>query len=341
MQSINSTIGRKDIIHGGRLYEAAAKFNIPISDWLDLSTGINPNGWPVPVVPSQVWQRLPQDNDELEHVACQYYGVSTLLPIAGSQAAIQNLPRIRVRSRVGVLWPTYNEHAFSWRIAGHDVVELMVDDIPRALDRLDVLVVVNPNNPTGNMLSRENLLEWRQILNEKGGWLIVDEAFMDAVPSHSIAQYSGLPGLVILRSLGKFFGLAGCRVGFVLAEPLLLQALREILGPWTICGASRYLAARALADRDWQSMARTELRERSARLRELLQESGLPPTGGTAYFQWTVTNRAPEIYVALAQRGVLVRYWPNPSSLRFGLPSSDEQWRRLENLLHDLKATIT
>lgn len=324
--------------HGGARRAAAARYGIPLGDWLDLSTGINPQGWPVPTVPAEVWRRLPEDEDGLESAAAAYYGTESLLPTAGTQAAIQALPLLREPGRVGVLSPSYAEHAHAWRRAGHRLELLPAENVDAAVDRLDALVLVHPNNPTGVRFPLESLLDWRSRLAARGGWLVVDEAFVDVNPAESLAIRAGLPGLIVLRSLGKFFGLAGARVGFVLAEPGLLERLRELLGPWTVSGPSRWVATQALCDRDWQAEARGRLDRAGNRLADLLGRQGLPAAGGTCLFQWAPLPEAAFWQDALARRGILVRRFTDPAGLRFGLPDGEPAWRRLELALAGVRA---
>ncbi len=321
--------------HGGRLRRAAQQYGIPLSDWLDLSTGINPNGWPIPAIPADCWQRLPEDDDGLLAAARAYYGNDSLLAVAGSQAAIQTLPLLRSASRVGVLHPAYAEHASCWRKAGHRVSELSADanSITAAVDNLDVLILVNPNNPSGKLWNTAQLLTWQQRLAERGGWLIVDEAFLDGMPEYSLAAMPVRPGLVVLRSVGKFFGLAGIRCGFVIAEAGLLQQLAEQLGPWAISHPSRYVAALALQDVDWQRRAIIDLQQQGQRLRRLLGDTGLPPSGGCHLFQWLQWPSAQTLHSKLAAQGILTRYFDDPASLRFGLPKTEADWQRLQQAL--------
>ncbi|MGR9053097.1 MAG: threonine-phosphate decarboxylase CobD, partial [Gammaproteobacteria bacterium] len=275
--------------HGGRILHAARRYGIPVADWLDLSTGINPNGWPVPPIPPECWQRLPEDDDGLLETAQRYYRSPTVLPVAGSQAAIQTLPLLRERSRCGLLRPAYAEHEYHWRQAGHDVVVLDADAVEQTVDELEVLLLINPNNPTGRRFEPDRLLHWHRKLQRRGGWLVVDEAFTDAEPELSLAPYLPRPGLIVLRSLGKFFGLAGARCGFALAEKPLLAALGEKLGPWTVSGPSRYIATQALNDSAWQNETRTTLIAQAERLQRLLERRGLHANGRTALFAWTKT----------------------------------------------------
>lgn len=316
--------------HGGKLAEAARTYGIPLERWIDLSTGIHPVGYPVPPLPSECWQRLPEEADGLLETAAAYYRAEHLLPCAGSQAAIQTLPMLRVPCRVGILGPTYAEHAQAWRQAGHTVIELT--EYARDMS-LDVLLVVNPNNPTGRLLAPATLLDWHAQLANRGGWLVVDEAFMDATPEHSLATHVGRPGLVVLRSLGKFFGLAGIRAGFVLAWSQLLAELREKLGPWHVPNPTRWVAKQALADVHWQQLQRDWLPQQSRQLADLLSRHDLSPNGGTALFQWVVTPEAEAIHLKLARLGILTRLFPATSSLRFGLPADERSWAKLDYLL--------
>ncbi|MDP2878015.1 MAG: threonine-phosphate decarboxylase CobD [Sulfuricella sp.] len=322
--------------HGGKIRQAALHYGIPPEDWLDLSTGINPLGWPVPAIPLECWRRLPEADDGLELAACGYYGGDSLLAVAGSQAAIRALPELRSPCRVGVLAPTYAEHGYAWSRSGHAVEPLAPNEIELCLDRLDVLVLVNPNNPTGERFSVEALRAWHGRLAARGGWLVVDEAFMDATPEHSLVAYAGTEGLVVLRSLGKFFGLAGARVGFVMAWPELLERLNEAQGPWTLAHPARHAARLALADGVWQKTARQHLENSSRRLADLLTQFGLAPSGGTALFQWVECKRTPTLHKVLARQGILVRRFDDPAGLRFGLPGAEAEWLRLEQALRGL-----
>ena len=315
--------------HGGGVNVAAARYRLAPAQWLDLSTGINPNGWPVPTLPASAWNRLPEPDDELLAAARAYYNAPHVLPVAGSQAAILAIPTLRARSRIGILAPSYVEHAGAWRRAGHDVELLPHGNMAANISQLDVLVLVNPNNPTGSQFTVDELLCWHAELAAKDGWLVVDEAFMDASPDKSLAAFSARPGLIVLRSLGKFFGLAGARVGFVLADAGFLQRLGEVLGPWTVSGPARAVAALSLQDTAWQVMTRSRLVSDTQRLHAQLCASGLPPAGGSALFQWIITPQAAAIHDRLARQGVLVRLFTEPASLRFGLPANDDEWQRL------------
>ena len=323
--------------HGGRLLRAVQQYGIARDRWLDLSSGIAPWPYPIPDIPLQAWARLPETEDGLEQAARLYYGVRQLLPVAGSQAAIQALPQLRERSVVGVLAPCYAEHAHAWQRAGHEVRELDEQALDAELDSLDVLVLVNPNNPTGRRVSGERLLAWHARLAARGGWLLVDEAFMDNTPGHSIAAHAGQPGLIVLRSFGKFFGLAGVRLGFVIAEQALLERVAEWLGPWTVSGPTRVLGQACLRDKALHQVQVDRCAHASERLAALLASVGLRPAGGCDLFQYVRTERAAQLHDFLARRGILVRLFDAPSALRFGLPEHDADLERLGQALNDYR----
>ncbi len=326
--------------HGGRLRAAAKRYGLALDRWLDLSTGINPNGWPVPPIPAPAWARLPEDEDGLEQAARVYYGASHLLPVAGSQAAIQALPRLRPPSRVGVLSPGYAEHAAAWVQAGHEVKALAALEVEGSLPACDVLVLIHPNNPTGARFPLEQLLDWHSHLATRGGWLVIDEAFMDTTPDQSLCGLAGRPGLVVLRSLGKFFGLAGARLGFVCAWPDLLTRLQGLLGPWTVNAPSRWVGQAALRDGDWQGQERPRLIAAGERLGALLRLHGLVPGGACPLFQWIPSPRAQDLHEALARQGILTRLFDEPASLRLGLPGTEADWERLEEALDQVLAEV-
>lgn len=329
--------------HGGRLRQVAAETGRPLAQWLDLSTGINPKSWqPDQPIPISCWQRLPEEDDGLGAAARDYYSATSVLPVAGSQAAIQALPRLRRQqagvARVAMAQVAYAEHAWHWQQQGHQV-ELLAEtsfeaQVEQLLPGLDLLLLINPTNPSGRTFSVEQLLQWHQQLAARGGWLVVDEAFIDPTPDQSLAVFCDREGLIVLRSVGKFFGLAGARVGFVLAVPSLLNGLAELLGPWAVSGPSRWLVTQALADTDWHQQTIRQLHHQSDRLHGVLTAAGLKPAAGTALFQYCPTPRAAEIYQQLRDAGVLVRYFEQPSALRFGLPAEDNNsWQQLIDAL--------
>jgi len=318
--------------HGGGLDEAARVFGIAKADWLDLSTGINPVPYPVGVVSQAQWARLPDKDAErdLLNAARAYYGVpddAAIVAAPGTQALIQMIPRLLAPSRVAVMVPTYGEHAQCWRIAGHQVTEVpAADGIPRDAD---VVVLVNPNNPDG----------WRwpvaDIVNVAGSGrtLIVDEAFADVVPALSAIAHTGRGGLIILRSFGKFFGLAGLRLGFAVSDPVFADRLGAAIGPWAVSGPALEIGARALSDDMWIGGARTRLAADAARLDVIMADHVGGHLGGTDLFRLYDTG-ARNLHEELAANGIWSRAFDgHPGWMRLGLPGTEDGFLRLQNAL--------
>ncbi len=310
------------------------RLGMPEADWLDLSTGINPHGWAAPTPPPDCWARLPDADDGLIEAASAYYGSSALLLVPGSQAALSLLPRLRGRSRVGVIAPGYAEHGAAWQRAGHEVVPLSSAQLAGgAGTAFDVLVVINPNNPDGTYFEPETLLEWRAAIASRGGCMVVDEAFVDPTPEYSLVPRCPLPGLVVLRSIGKFFGLAGMRIGLAAGPDELLDPLAEALGPWAVNHPARWVTRRALADTAWQARMRARLAEDAARLEALLGRHFPQRSAGTPLFRTVLTPNAAAVHEALAHRAILVRLLDRQDGLRFGLPPDDAAFERLDAAL--------
>ncbi|MEK9967527.1 MAG: threonine-phosphate decarboxylase CobD [Ferrovibrio sp.] len=330
-------------IHGGDLSGLRGAYG---GAWIDLSTGINPFAWPLPALPPESWTRLPGVDDMagLLRAARQAYGAPAgagIVAVPGTQAAIQMLPRLFVRPqgapvRIGILGPTYAEHAHVWRSMGHQVVD--IDGVPGSLRDLDILLVVNPNNPDGRGLGLPLLRRWQAELNARGGWLILDEAFADVVPDVSLCGDAGQSGLVILRSFGKFFGLAGLRLGFVLGPEIVAEAIRTAAGPWAVSGPALAIGTAALLDTGWQERMRADLQLRARRFDLLMRDRGIHVLGGTALFRLAKIENAVRFATALQQQGIHVRVFGfNPNWIRFGLPADEaEFWRRFDLVLKDL-----
>ncbi len=325
--------------HGGNLREAARRWGIAEQDWLDLSTGISPWPWPVPqALPADVFQRLPYASASLLEAAHDYYGARHALAVAGSQPAIQTLPTLRAPCRVALPDIGYSEHAEAWRRAGHSLLHYRHDtDLEDWLSAhpCDVLVVINPNNPTGHRHPPAPLLRCHQRLAAQDGWLVVDEAFGDALPDLSLAGHSHEPGLIVLRSLGKFFALAGLRLGFVLAAPDTLRALDERLGPWTITGPSQWLGERALRDQAWQADMRQRLPVAGQQQQRWLSERLAPLHSQSTPLFCSLgfrPARAQQLHEQLATQGILTRVFPEQGLLRFGLCTAASQARLAQAL---------
>lgn len=316
--------------HGGNIDEAIAAFGGQAQRWIDLSTGINRVPYPVPELPSGAWTDLPTRAEvaRVAAVAAQAYAsAASVLPVAGAQAAIQLIPRLGAPGQAAILGPTYNEHAAALRLAGWSVREV---EQFSALAAADLAVVVNPNNPDGRVFGADALLD----LAGKVGRLVVDESFADVTPEVSLAPHAGRRGLLILRSLGKFYGLAGVRLGFVIGHEDELADLAAMAGPWQVSGVALAVGQAALADHLWQAETRRRLHQDAARLDTLAVAAGWQLVGGTALFRTYATPLATHARDHLARHQIWSRIFPYSATwLRLGLPGTQAEWQRLQTAL--------
>ncbi|MDV4157622.1 threonine-phosphate decarboxylase CobD [Rhizobium brockwellii] len=338
------------IVHGGGITAAAAAFGGSPEDWLDLSTGINPCPVALPDIPARAWHRLPDRHliDEARRAARDHYrsGEILPLPVPGTQSVIQLLPRLvdagrlvggtdnRVAvtdNRVAVVTPTYGEYARAFVSAGFAVDA--VDDLAAVGAGHRLAVVVNPNNPDGLIWPAETLIALHDRMKAADGLLVVDEAFGDTDPALSLAsRASQLSNLIIFRSFGKFFGLAGLRLGFAIARSDILTRFEDWLGPWAVSGPALSIAGSLL--RSDISPIPGRINERCAGLHGALKGAGLQISGGTALFTLVADARADDIYTHLCRHHILVRKFDYaPEWLRFGLPPDPAADRRLGEAL--------
>lgn len=312
--------------HGGDTAWAEGRFGKPADGWLDLSTGINPDAYPVPAIPPDLWHRLPTSADlgALTDAAAEAYGApaDSVVLSAGSEAALTLLPRLLAPTKVAVLSPGYGSHGTAWKAAGHRIQGMSAENV--LADRLGearILVIGNPNNPDGVRFPPETLLGIADRLQAQGGLLVVDEAFADAEAEATLSSHAGREGLLVFRSLGKFYGLGGLRLGFALAAPRLAAALREGLGAWPVSGPACLIGGKALGDAVWRESARKTLVARGAALDSKLEKAGLNVIGRTLLFRLIRSTSARTQFNRLAEQGILVRAFIERSEwLRIGIP---------------------
>ena len=319
--------------HGGSLERAGALFPEAPLPFIDLSTGINPHAYPLFDLPATAFSRLPEPARiaELAATAAGAYGAEgadCIVPAPGTQILLPLVMGLVPPGRAAVLGPTYAEHARCAALAGHGVQMVgAVEDLFEA----DLAVVVNPNNPDGRVVARRDLLALAEHLRAKGGLLVIDEAFMDVGPhGESLCGDVGRGGIVVLRSFGKFFGLAGLRLGFALAALDIARRLAAALGPWAVSGPAIEIGIRALSDRQWQDAMRERLADDRARLDQLLQKAGFPASGGTSLYAFLRHPEAPALFARLGASGIFVRRFDDRANvLRLGLPGDESAWERL------------
>lgn len=325
--------------HGGNIDFAKKTFPQVRLPWLDLSTGINPYHYPISLDLS-LYETLPLSSCEksLRNIASAYYGCrdETYVAVApGTQILIALLPLLLKVREVYVFCPTYGEHLFSWQQAGIKVTKIFDIDHFDALSnkKNTVAVFCNPNNPNGRIIKPARLADLIQKWGQAGNHFILDEAYMD-FSGKGMSYLLPCPGLIILRSFGKTFGLAGLRVGFLLASPEMVQKIRSVLGSWSVNGPALQIASQALQDKVWKSEVQSQLQIQQKRLDSLLLKYSLRLVGGTLLFRLFYHENAQNLWEHLASHGIWVRKFDyTPYWLRFGMLHKEEEWQRLETVL--------
>ncbi len=316
--------------HGGGIDAAITVYGGLRGDWLDLSTGINPNAYPVPPLDLATWQALPDlaAASKLLQAARGFWNVPNNFDIVlapGTSSLIAALPNLPGTGYVEILSPTYSEHALAFGRAGWQV-----DEVAAFSGQAAISVLVNPNNPDGRILKAHQL--------PKTGTVIVDESFADATRRVSVVGKRMADNLIVLKSFGKFWGLAGLRLGFAICGPSFGNFLRNSLGPWAVSGPALAIGARALADLEWRDAEIARLGQSSARLNGLLTQAGLEIVGGTPLFSLAKSAKTAQIHQHLARNHILTRDFSHrPDWLRFGPPGRQQDWQRLVQALDSLQ----
>ncbi len=305
--------------HGGGIDAAAEQFGGARADWIDLSTGINPVSYPIGEIPAAAWQALPDRaaQQRLIKAARRFWSVpdkAAILAAPGASALIARVPTLHPVATVDIPSPTYNEHAaafaaHNWQIGSKNAA---------------ARVLVHPNNPDGRLWTSSDLT---------ANLTVIDESFCDVCPNETLIAGTERPGCLVLKSFGKFWGLAGLRLGFAIGDPALIEILHSQLGPWPVSGPALEIGARALKDTVWADTTRARLAEDVARLDALMLSRGAQLAGGTTLFRLYHVDDAVAWQTRLARHHIWSRVFPySKTSLRLGLPAPD-QWQRLEAAL--------
>jgi len=330
------------VLHGGQLSRVAKQYHIPLSQWLDLSTGIAPFSYPIGSIPMQAWQALPTIPESLISAAKQYYRAAHCWPLAGSQQLIEKLPQLwqakhnnRAEKHVYLPKVGYKEHQQAWQHAGYQL-HFYQQHLPSEIEKHSVVVVINPNNPLNDSFSVTALSTLQQHCQAQQALLIIDEAFADiCAPEFSFVPQlnEGIQDVIVLRSFGKFFGLAGIRIGFVCSDAQWCAAIQESNGPWSVNGPALVIAEQALKDQAWQQAQLSRLQQQSA-LQSTLLKNCLPAARvqSNALFITVFLQDAATVYDKLCRAGVYVRLTDELDALRFGI-ADELQLITLEKVL--------
>jgi cobalamin biosynthetic protein CobC len=317
--------------HGGRLAAAEAAFPDAPRPWIDLSTGVNPRPWRGRRATSAELARLPSPEDValLEAAAARAFGTqaASVAAVPGAEAGLRLVPRLIGARSAAIVGPTYGGHAEAWAAAGASMASVRE---PEEAPAAEALAAVNPNNPDGRRIAPERLAA-----QAERRWTIVDESFGETAPELTLAPRAA-GRLVVLRSFGKFYGLAGVRLGFVVAEPAFAARVRAAFGDWPVSAEALAAAPAAYADVAWRERTRRQLEAEAARLDRRLAAAGFDVVGGTSLFRLARRADAADAFAALARRGVLARpFRDHPHWLRFGLPAPAAR-SRVEAALQEL-----
>ena len=337
------------ILHGGQLSRVAKQYQISEEKWLDLSTGIAPFSYPIPMIPNKVWQNLPTIGEGIIKAAQHYYQAEHCRVVAGSQQIIEKLPQLWSSKKTeqtsfqNPLPPLhaylpkvgYKEHQHAWTKAGYQI-HFYQSELPNNIEKNSVVVVINPNNPLADVFTIQQLTTLQNNCNQQQALLIIDEAFADSFDSAFSfvpVLHSEMSNVIVLRSFGKFFGLAGLRIGFVCSCQYWCEIIENDIGPWSINGPALYIAERALKDEKWQQKQRQKLNTQNKKMQVLLADY-LPQARieANALFITVFASNAPELYQQLCQQACYVRLTDENNALRFGI-ANESQFVRLKEIL--------
>lgn len=346
-------------LHGGDIHAASERYGIARDEWLDLSTGINPNSYPHDSIKAEAFKSLPYLQPSFYAAAEKYYKEQAMLAVSGSQAVIQALPEVLLNKPLLAPAVGYQEYSKHWLKAGREVVAYTSFEHDQARNMISEaltkqnqqhLLIINPNNPTGLLFSADDIAKWANMLAD-GCCVIVDEAFADIEPSRSVLGKDRPENVVVLRSFGKFFGLAGVRLGYVFANRFILEQLNTRLGLWQINGPAQSLAISAFNDVTWQQQARLKIKQEAANCQQLFQPvmdligvSRHTQQGLFASYQMSKAS-AYFVFEAFAQQGVLMRVIDIDSStalLRIGLieKASSDKWQKVAKAVKTFCDTV-
>ncbi len=334
------------VAHGGDLGAARRLFPDAPEPFIDLSTGINPNPYPLPQFSADLYARLPEPTAvaTLTTAAARAYGAPSadyVVAAPGTQILLPLVAGLVPAGRAAILAPGYPEYARAAALAGHTFTAAPAIE---AVGDATLVILGNPNNPDGRIFAPDALAGLAsELRRRRGGLLVIDEAFMDAAPAGlSFTGNLAADNVVVLRSFGKFFGLAGLRLGFALAAPALAARIRSMLGPWAVSGPALAVGTKALADTAWIARTRRHLAASVTRLDATLTAAKLNIVGGTSLFRLARTPAASALFHHLGRAGIWVRSFPHHAGwLRFGLPANERQWRRLERAMASFRESRT
>jgi len=315
--------------HGGNIYQAARQYGIDAEKLIDFSSNVNPLG------PSSMARRAAKrslsfidrypdpDMTDLRRAIARYFGIKPEQVMCGngSNSLIHLIPRVFRPRKIFIPIPTFSEYASAAADAGSEVVTLSLKErdgfrldpveTAFAFRGVDMAFLCNPNNPTGQLIPKADMLEIMRYSHEHGIRLVIDESFMDFIGSESIVKEAVQASNVIcLRAFTKFFGMPGLRIGYAVSDEATVAALREGQEPWSVSIPAERAAIAAL--NDWGHIKKTLRlieKERSRLLDALRLLPGVETFPGAANFLLIkcVSVDTHALRQKLGSRGMLVR----------------------------------
>ena len=321
--------------HGGDLDKAINCYGGEKYQWIDLSTGINPEPYPIPRLEISDWKNLPTltEIQSLEKIIKSKLQTSSeIVLVPGAQSAINFLPFLLKKKKVKILSPTYNEYQFCFQNAGWDVH--FCKKFNQLFDS-EVVIIVNPNNPDGKIYDVKDLIKLSKSVEQ----LIVDESFIDSSLCKSVISGidSDTSNIIVIRSFGKFFGLAGMRLGFIISNSKINKKFKNSLGPWPISKMAIKIASKAFQDETWIKKTKIKLVATVKLMDRLMDVVNWKTIGGTNLFRLYSTPNSDLAQKLLAEQYIWSRKFSYSKKwLRLGIPSN-EDFRKLEKTIKNLK----
>ncbi len=276
--------------HGGDIYGIARELGLAPGELLDFSASINPLGFP-PGLPSALSQALAEvvhypDRrcTALREELAAYHGLSPaqILVGNGSTELIYLIPRALRPRRGLIVAPAFGEYDKALRAAGAEVrwhVTAEADGFtlrgPLDPGAAELVFLANPASPSGALVPPEEMAAVVRRLTARGAVAVLDEAFIDFVEEASLKHaLSRVPGLMVLRSFTKFFGIPGLRLGYLLGAAELVARVGAVQEPWSVSTLAQAAGRACLAEADFMARSRRMVAE--ARERFQGQLAGLP-----------------------------------------------------------------
>ncbi len=319
--------------HGGNVSEISRRYGIDEDKIIDFSANINPIGYP-PGLKEMIIKEFDSvlnypdiDSFDLVSGLSEYHGISRnhILAGNGSTEFIYSIPLSFKPQKALIVTPAFSEYEKGLKMVGTKVSYFQTDekeDFSLNIDRLckrlgegfDVVYFCNPANPTGVLTSKDELCRAIACAGKTGTLAVIDEAFIDFVEEESVKkEILRFHNLIVLRSMTKFFGVPGLRIGYVIAAPSCAAKMRGNKIPWTVNVLAQKAAVKALIDGDYIRVTRQYISIEREYLRNALNEiTGLSAFKSAANFLLVriydrVGFNSTELKDCLAREGILIR----------------------------------